>query len=78
MPDVLIRDVPERVLDALKARAERVGWTLDEELLAALVRGIDWRSQGFAERARRIREELAQRRQDWSDSTALIREDRER
>lgn len=78
MPDILVRDVPERTLEALKARAKRAGRQLEEELLAALQRLAQDEWEHPVDRIRRIRARLAQRQQCWSDSTPLIRKDRDR
>lgn len=76
MPNVLIRDLDQKALDALKQRAARNGRSLQAEMKqileeAAAVNMIDARAL-----AARIRRELSGRKH--SDSTALIAEDRRR
>lgn len=47
MPDILVRDVPQRTLDALKERAKRNRRSLQQEhtfrALAWLINRIKWR-----------------------------------
>ena len=79
MPDVLIRDVPTHVVEALKARAAAHRRSLQGELLTVLeqaARAADPRSP--QEIASAIRERLARSGRTFSDSTPLVREERER
>lgn len=79
MTDVLIRDVPEPILDALKRRSEQHRRSLQQELLTILedaVAGVP--SQSAADLAALIRERLAATRMTFSDSAELVREDRRR
>jgi len=80
MPDVLIRDVPKRVLDELKKQAKRRGRSLQQELRDILQERTDYqeRMRDFARQATEIRERIARYAPVQTDSTKLIREDRER
>jgi plasmid stability protein len=75
MPNVLIRNLDDKILKRLKKRAARDGRSLQAELKAILERAamadvIDARGL-----AARIREQLGEQQ---SDSTELIAEDRRR
>jgi plasmid stability protein len=77
--DVLIRDVPDDILAALKRRAEENRRSLQQELMSIVetaARATDHRSA--AQVADVIRERLAATGRTFSDSSALIREDRDR
>lgn len=80
MSDILVRDVPGDVLDALKERAGRNRRSLQQEVLAIL----EWEARHDANRltaieaARVIRERLAATGRDFGNSVDDIREDRAR
>jgi plasmid stability protein len=79
MPDVLIRNVPVHVMDALKARSAVHRRSLQEELLTVLkeeAREPDARSPH--EIAAAIRERLARSGRVFGDTSAVVRDDRER
>ncbi len=76
MPDVLIRGVPEKVLDNLKKRAKLRGRSLQQELRIALEEMSE--SADIFEQVSEIRERIARYAPMQSDSTKLIREDRDR
>jgi plasmid stability protein len=80
MPDVLIRDVPKKVLDGLKKRAKQHGRSLQQELREMLRESGQYEARmlDFAEKAREIRERIARYAPVQTDSTELIRQDRER
>lgn len=78
MPDVLIRNVPKKTLSALKSRAARHGRSLQQELKLALERLGEEPEFDYVEHARMVRERIASYAPSQSDSTLLIREDRER
>lgn len=62
MPDVLVRNVPERVLEALKRRAQRQRRSLQQELLEIRAFAARGASPGeYARVAASIRERLAYR-----------------
>jgi len=78
MPDVLIRDVEEKVLEKLKARAKRNGRSLQTEL-AQVFRSLvanETEQLSDNETAAIIKESL--RGGVFSDSVEMLREDRRR
>ena len=79
MPDVLIRNVPEATLTALKQRAGRGHRSLQQELLGILRAAAEEQASPTpAEIAATIRARLAASGRTFSDSTPMLREDRER
>ena len=80
MPDVLVRNVPESVLEALKQQAAQHRRSLQQELVsileAAATQGAS--RQTAVDLAARIRARLAESGRLFSDSTELLREDRAR
>jgi plasmid stability protein len=79
VPDVLIRNVPEATLAALKERAGRGHRSLQQELLGILQAAAEEQvAPTPAEIAATIRTRLAAGDRTFSDSTPLVREDRER
>jgi plasmid stability protein len=78
MADVLIRDVPDAVLDRLKEKAERRGRSLEEEVRELLVQATppEPNRKGFHELAAEMRARYAGRPQ--TDTLELLREDRDR
>ena len=76
--NVLIRDLDEKTVKALKKRASDSKRSLQAELKAILQEAAadDWQQTWAA--ADRIFEELRRSGQKFSDTTALLREDRER
>ncbi|MCP9492902.1 MAG: Arc family DNA-binding protein [Pyrinomonadaceae bacterium MAG19_C2-C3] len=77
MPNVLVRDVEDVVLEKLKTRATRGGRSLQSEVQMILKEAAE-RAEPLSEleTARKIRNSLAVKEQ--SDSTELSREDRRR
>ena len=77
MPDLLIRDVDEKVFEKLKARAERKGRSLQSEIGVILKDAAESSDTlNEAELARKIKDSLRER--SHSDSAELLREDRAR
>ena len=79
MTDVLIRGVPEDVLDRLKRRAVAHNRSLQGELRELLIRSAEEAVVDGAALAREVRERIAERRGGLfdTDSTDLIRADRD-
>lgn len=77
MPNLLIRDVPEDTVKALKEIAKRNGRSLQKELQRFLI-NLAQGSVDPMEAADRIRRGLAAEYGMFPDSTALIRADRDR
>lgn len=79
VPNVLIRDVPERVVETLKQRAANRRRSLQQEMLEILEQAAEQpTSMTAAEIATAIRERLSESGRKFEDSTSLIRADRER
>ena len=76
MPNVLVRDVDEKVLEKLKNKAARNGRSLQREVQIILNDAINFEPLSDAEVARKIKDSL--RGREHSDSAELLREDRSR
>jgi plasmid stability protein len=77
MASVLVRDLDSAVVDRLKARAEENGRSLQKELKAILETAAAQATWAEARAAvEHVRQMLGGRQ--FSDSTELIREDRDR
>lgn len=76
MPDVLVRDVEENVLERLKDRAKQNGRSLQKELKLLFRSFVETDALSSDETAAKIRNSL--RGRVHSDSAELLREDRER
>ncbi len=79
MADLLVRNVPESIAEALKRRAAQHRRSLQQELLSILEASArESRARSPAEIAADIRSRLARSGRTFSDSTPLIRQDRDR
>ena len=79
MAQILVRDVPLAVLEALKARAERNRRSLQQEMLVIIETSLAAEAREEPRRlATVVRERLAASGRQFTDSTPLIREDHER
>ena len=76
MAQAVIRKIDDDAMARLKARARRKGVSLEQELRTILTEAASQDEAGFRDRAAAFRRKLAGRRH--SDSTRLIREDRDR
>jgi plasmid stability protein len=76
MAQVVIRNIDDAAIRRLKSRAARKGISLERELRTILTDAARADRTGFGERAAAFRRKLAGRRH--SDSTAMIRKDRDR
>jgi plasmid stability protein len=76
MPQVLVRNIDPGTLDRLKERARRHGRSLQAELRLILVRAAESDPDRFWNAAQRVRESVVPG--GYTDSTELVREDRER
>jgi plasmid stability protein len=76
MPQLLVRGVPEDVVEALKRRAAEHGRSAEAEHRLILEEALKARRAGFWGRAAKLREET--RGKITGDSSDLIREDRDR
>jgi antitoxin FitA len=75
MPQLLVRDVPQDVVEALKRRAVEHGRSAEAEHRAILEEILRAGRAGFWERAAALREETRDR--IFTNSTELIRQDRD-
>ena len=75
MAQLLVRDVPPDVVEALKRRAAEHGRSAEAEHRIILEETLRVGRSGFWERAAKLREELGER--ILTDSTELIRQDRD-
>ncbi|MGI8827901.1 MAG: FitA-like ribbon-helix-helix domain-containing protein [Chloroflexota bacterium] len=79
MPNLLVRDVPQQVIETLKRRATNHRRSLQQEMLVILEQATEQPTAMTAvEIATAIRERLAEKGIAFVDSTPLIRADRER
>lgn len=76
MPQVLVRNIDTETLNRLKERARRRGRSLQAELRLILTRAAESDPDRFWEIAQRVRESIGPGGD--TDSTELVREDRER
>lgn len=76
MAQVIVRNIDDGAIRRLKARAARKGTSLERELRTIIVEAARPDRSSFRERAAALRQKLAGRRH--TDSTKLIREDRDR
>jgi plasmid stability protein len=75
MAQLLVRDVPKEIVEALKRRATEHGRSAEAEHRAILEQALRPSRAGFWERAAKLREET--RGRVLTDSTELIRQDRD-
>lgn len=76
MADILVRDLDPKFLARLKSLAKRNGRSLQSEAKSILEAAAGFTAREAAEVARRWRRTFAGRR--FSDSAALLRQDRRR
>jgi antitoxin FitA len=75
MAQVLVRDLDDRVVARLKAMAKAQNISLEQKFREMAAREVQLAEERFEQVAARVREKL---RGSMLDSTALIREDRDR
>ena len=78
MANLLIRDVPDRIVSRLKDMAKRRNRSLQQELHSILVATATQSSPEILRRASKIRAELRKKGISFSDSAELLRKDRSR
>ena len=76
MPDILVRGLDGYVVNRLKAVAKQHGKSLQSEVKTILTQAVPFSRKEAIERSHYWLKKLSGRKQ--SDSTALIREDRDR
>jgi antitoxin FitA len=77
MSEIRIRKVDDWVVDALRQRARAMGESLEGSLRVLLQQEALRPKKELAAKLRQMREELRQKYGTFSDSTALIRQDRD-
>jgi plasmid stability protein len=77
MADIKVRKLPEWVVSALKARAERAGRSLEEDLRILLTEAASRPQKDRVAELDAFREMLRRKYGTLSDSTDQIRADRE-
>ncbi len=76
MPNILIRDVSQKTVDQLKARAKQHNRSLQGEVKHLVEETVKATGETALLRARKIRATFG--RKTFSDSAELLREDRNR
>ena len=76
MPNILIRDVSQKTVDQLKARAKQHNRSLQGEVKHLVEETVKTTGEAALLRARKIRASFG--RKKFSDSAELLREDRNR
>lgn len=78
MANVLIRDIPDEVVNELKQMAKLHNRPLQQELREILVKTAGQPYGDVARQAAEIRRKLAGKRRTFTDSAELLREERAR
>ncbi len=78
MPQLLVRNLQKEIVESLKQRAKANHRSLQAELALILENAAKVQPNSFWKHSASIREQLAQSKKSFSDSTELIREDRDR
>ena len=76
MPNILIRDISQKTIDQLKARAKQHNRSLQKEVKHLVEETVKATGEAALLRARKIRASFGAK--TFSDSTDLLREDRRR
>ena len=78
MANVLIRNIPEGVLDRFKNMAKSHKRSLQQELRVVLEKTVDQSSPDIFQKALDLRRKLRKKAVRFTDSARLLREDRAR
>ncbi len=78
MPNFLIRHLPEKTLKQARKLAKTHHRSVQEELKTILVEALGWQSPDWIQSADILRDRAARYATRHTNSTQLIREDRER
>jgi plasmid stability protein len=78
MSNVLIRDVPDEIINDLKQMAKLHNRPLQQELREILVRTASQPYRDVARQAAEIRGRLAGNHRSFTDSSEMLRENRDR
>jgi len=77
MAQLLVRDVPEETVSALKERAKKNGRSAEAEHRAILENTLRKSADDVWAELDRLQEELRKSGRTFDDSTAILREDRD-
>ena len=77
MPQLLVRNLQEETVESLKQRAKANHRSLQAEVALILENAAKVQPVSFWKNATKIREQLAQSKISFSDSTEFVREDRD-
>ncbi len=78
MANVLIRNIPEEVMDRFKNMARSHKRSLQQELRVVLEKTVDQSSPDIFQKASALRRKLRKKAIRFTDSARLLREDRAR
>jgi plasmid stability protein len=78
MANVLIRDIPDEILDRFKGMAKSHKRSLQQELKAVLEKTVNQSSPDIFQRALDLRKKLRKKAVRFTDSAKLLRKDRAR
>ncbi len=78
MPNVLIRNISEEVLDRFKNMAKSHKRSLQQELRVVLEKTVEQSSPDIFQKALGLRKKLRKKAVRFTDSARLLREDRAR
>ena len=78
MPQLLVRNLQEETVESLKQIAKANHRSLQAEVALILENAAKVQPTSFWKNTAKIREQLAQSKKSFSDSTELVREDRDR
>ncbi len=78
MANVLIRNIPEEVLDRFKNMAKNHKRSLQQELRVVLEKTVDQSSHNIFQKASALKRKLGKKTVRFTDSAKLLREDRAR
>ena len=78
MANVLIRNIPEEVLDRFKNMAKSHKRSLQQELRVVLEKTVDQSSPDIFQKALNLRRKLRKKTVRFTDGAKLLREDRAR
>lgn len=77
MADLLIRNLPSETIRLVKAQAVMHKRSLQQEVSSMIIETVRFRAGDWSDEADTIRKRLARKGRVFSDSTKLIREDRD-
>lgn len=76
MPDILLRNIPQKTLKQIKYRAQQHNLSVQQELKEILHDILSYTPYNISQKASAMRKKLLKKQIKFSDSTKLLREDR--